>query len=92
MADGMSGKPLWMASTRADMSESLAVAIRTSFHVIGLMSVVAVDAQICVQRHAIGSSRLTGRESQHRPLDFVTRLGYSVADSRNVQYAKPIPQ
>ena len=31
MADGMSGKPLWMASTRADMSESLAVAMRTEF-------------------------------------------------------------
>ena len=56
MADGMSGKPLWMASTRAGMSESLAVAMRTSFHVIDLMSVVAVDAQICVRR-GIGSSR-----------------------------------
>ena len=57
MADGMSGKPLWMASTRADISESLVVDIRTSFHVIDLMSVVAVDAQICVQRRGIGSSR-----------------------------------
>ena len=47
MADGISGKPLWMASTTADMSESLAVVMRTSFHVIDLMSVVAVDAQIC---------------------------------------------
>ena len=56
MADGMSGKPLWMASTRADMSESLAVAMRTSFHVIDLMSVVAVDAQICVQPRGMGSS------------------------------------
>ena len=33
------------------------MATRTSFHVIDLMSVVAVDAQICVQRHGIGSSR-----------------------------------
>ena len=57
MADGMSGKPLWMASTRADMSESLAVAMRTSFDMIDLMSVVAVDAQICLQRRGIGSSR-----------------------------------
>ena len=57
MVDDMSGKPLWMASTRADMSGSLAVAMRTSFHVIDLMSVVAVDAQVCVQRHGIGSSR-----------------------------------
>ena len=57
MADGMSGKPLWMASTRADMSESLAVAMRTSFHVIDLMSVVAVDVHIYVQRRGIGSSR-----------------------------------
>ena len=39
------------------MSESRAVAMRTSFQVIDLMSVVAVDAQICVQRHGIGSSR-----------------------------------
>ena len=57
MADGMSGKPWWMASTRADMSESLAVDMRTSFHVIDLMSVVAVDAQICVQRRGMGSSQ-----------------------------------
>ena len=57
MADSMSGKPLWMASARADMLESLAVAMRTSFHVIDLISVVAVDAQICVQRRGIGSSR-----------------------------------
>ena len=31
--------------------------MRTSFHVIDLMSVVAVDAQICLQRRGIGSSR-----------------------------------
>ena len=60
MVDGMSGKPSWMASTRANMSESLAVAMRTSFHVIDLMTVVAVDAQICVQRPGIGSSRERG--------------------------------
>ena len=31
--------------------------MRTSFHMIDLMSVVAFDAQICVQRRGIGSSR-----------------------------------
>ena len=59
MADGVSGKPLWMASTRADMSGSLAVAVHTSSHVTDLMSSVAVDAQVCEQRdHA--SVRLPG--------------------------------
>ena len=57
MADGVSGKPLWMASTRADMSGSLAVAVRTSSHVTDLMSSVAVDAQIIDQRGGAGSSR-----------------------------------
>ena len=57
MADGVSGKPLWMASTRADMSGSLAVAVRTSSHVTDLMSAVAVDAQVCEQRGGVGSSR-----------------------------------
>ena len=57
MADGVSGKPLWMASTRADMSGSLAVALRTSTHVTDLMSAVAVDAQVCEQRGGAGSSR-----------------------------------
>ena len=33
------------------------MAMRTSFHVIDLMSDVAVDEQICVQRRGIGSSR-----------------------------------
>ena len=57
MADGVSGKPLWMASTRADMSVSLAVAVRTSSNVTDLMSSMAVDAQVCEQRGGAGSSR-----------------------------------
>ena len=39
------------------MSESLAVAMCTSSHMIDLMRVVAVDGQICVQRRGIRSSR-----------------------------------
>ena len=31
--------------------------MRTSFHVIDLISVLAVNSQICVQRRGIGSSR-----------------------------------
>ena len=57
MADGVSGKPLWIVSTRADMSGSLPVAVRTSSHVTDLMSSVAVDAQVCEQRGGAGSLR-----------------------------------
>ena len=57
MADGMSGKPLWMASTRSHMAGSLAAAERTSSHVTDLMSSMAVDAQVCEQRGGTGSSR-----------------------------------
>ena len=57
MADGMSGKPLWMASTRSHMAGLLAVAERTSSHVTDLMSSMAVDAQICEQRGGTGASR-----------------------------------
>ena len=57
MADGMSGKPLWMASNRLHIARSVAVAVRTPSHVTDLMSSVAVDAQFCEQRGCAVSSR-----------------------------------